>query len=432
MTSWDENSPAAAHGTGWAPVVYGRTASSDTWWQAVPEGLDEAGWLSTAVHAAIAGGHELAGRPRFLLAQDAAHRIVGVACQASDLSADMYSDGYRDLFCFVGWVARRSGALNPGCPELGEFQRCYRQWAAPVYAEVMTPVWSEPSTIAEQPRLTRRAPVPWNATSHYASQPGPLPEEGMWPQETWDGLWTAVEAAKAPFVCVAGWQHTGSARSDDATHLGVADAPARQAPAPPRRTPPALIPSQRTADTASRPRAPASPLLDRFEQPLILPADLPTGSPTLPSTGKLGLRPRTKLTAVVALVALALAGALIIVTSGSGPARRPAVPQAQPTVMGITISASGKPAGNSLFRYSGKALTAGPGTVRMAAWTVASPPGRSACMTRLKSAVAKMTVRPSAGTRICIELKGKPARYGIVKIMAVSTSSVTATATIWP
>ena len=61
----------------WASVVYGRTAGADTWWQAIPEGAGDSGWLAGVVRAAFAGGSDLDASPRFLLAQDRVHRIVG-------------------------------------------------------------------------------------------------------------------------------------------------------------------------------------------------------------------------------------------------------------------------------------------------------------------------------------------------------------------
>jgi hypothetical protein len=107
---------------GCAPVVYGRIPHSDAWWRAVPN--TDRTWLTTMIHAAVQGGHELAVGPRFLQAR-AQQTLIGVARQAADLSASMHSDGTRELYCFVGWL----GTGTP--PTLPELTTNYRTWAGP-------------------------------------------------------------------------------------------------------------------------------------------------------------------------------------------------------------------------------------------------------------------------------------------------------------
>jgi hypothetical protein len=221
----------------WAPVVYGRTAVADMWWQAVPEGADDSGWLVGVVRAVFAGGSELKASPRFLLAQDLARRIVGVACRARDLSDRMYSDGQRELSCFVGWMTSRSAVAESGAqggPALTDLQERYAQWAAPVYEEVMSPVWDLPHSPFRRPAVTYPVTAPWDQTVRYVlSEAAPRPAEGFWPAPAWPQVWAAALATADPFTCVTGWQHARSARRKDVTHLGAADAPPREVPLTP-------------------------------------------------------------------------------------------------------------------------------------------------------------------------------------------------------
>jgi hypothetical protein len=221
----------------WAPVVYGRTAVADTWWQAIPEGADDSGWLVGVVRAVFAGGSELDASPRFLLAQDSAHRIVGIACRARDLSVRMCSDGGRELSCFVGWMTSRSAVAESGAlegPTFADLQQRYVQWAAPVYEEVMSPVWDLPHSPFRRPAATYPVAPPWDGTVYYGiAKYVPRPAEGLWPVPTWPHVWAAALVTAEPFTCVVGWQHARSARGEDVTHLGAADAPPREAPLTP-------------------------------------------------------------------------------------------------------------------------------------------------------------------------------------------------------
>jgi hypothetical protein len=213
----------------WARVVYGRTPASDTWWRAVPEGLNPHGWLATAVESVLGAGRELKGQPRFLLAQNTTHRIVGVACQASDLSDTMQSVESRELYCFVGWVASRIGQPWPVTPEFEELARGYRDWAAPVYEQVLTDPWLAPATADPRPVATQPERPVWPPPTRQP-EPGEPPARGPWPQQAWPAVWAAAMAAREPLTCVIGWQQLRTARFEDATHIGVADAPFQPLP----------------------------------------------------------------------------------------------------------------------------------------------------------------------------------------------------------
>jgi len=414
--------------TQWAPVVFGRTPASDSWWRAVPEGLDETGWLGTVIHAAVSGGHELARRPRFLLAQSTTHRIVGVACQATDLSADMWSDGQRELYCFVGWAAARSGGSDPGAPQLDELERNYVRWAAPVYARMLVKVWEAPSTASFAPELTMPEPALWEPAADRPER-GPRPGEGLWPKEAWPALWTAVQAVRQPLICVVGWQNESSARSEAATHLGAADAPARALPVAPRREEPELVApdEKQTLEDLPSPVPVASPPDLSFpatrpaSQP---PAKRPAGWLQRPSRlstrGKVGA-------AAVGVAAIAAVVAVIVAGTGSGPVTT----STPPVTLQVSFPASVKPIAGSLIHYVDGTLSAGQSTARMAVWSGSSAPGPASCMSALKAAPAATRVTARAGLRICIQLKGKPAKYGNVEISKVTRAAVTAVATIW-
>jgi hypothetical protein len=193
------------------------------------------------VLAVFAGGRDLAGSPRFLLAQDARRRVVGVACPARELSERMHFDGRRELSCFVGWVADRPlAAMSPWMagPALPDLRREYARWAAPVYQEVMGHVWDLPHSPFREPAVTEAAVPPWDTTGgdvdYDLAEPVPPPGRGLWPPATWPALWTAALTMTGPFTCVVGWEQAGLARREGVTHLGVTDAPPRVAPDAPR------------------------------------------------------------------------------------------------------------------------------------------------------------------------------------------------------
>jgi hypothetical protein len=257
----------------WAAVVYGRTEAADSWWQAAPPGADTDGWLARFVYAAFDGGRQLDGGPRFLVAQDSRHRIVGVACQARELDEQRCTDGQRELPCFVGWVADRPAPGGSPGPTLEDLREQYARWAAPVYQAVMTPVWVLPHSPFRQPTVTVPAAPPWagydGAVEYDFSEPVPYPGEGLWPASAWTTLWAAILTSAVPFTCVVGWPQANSARRDGVTHVGAADAPERDEPL----APPCLIrvPTAKLSEPAEPAPGPAV---------AAEPEPAPAGSPT--------------------------------------------------------------------------------------------------------------------------------------------------------
>jgi len=416
--------------TRWASVVYGRTAASDTWWRAVPEGLDETGWLSTVVHAAVSGGHELNRRPRFMLAQNPACRIIGVACQAGDLSTDMRSDGHRELFSFVGWMASRTGNSDPGGPELEELERSYKRWAGPVYTRIVARVWNAPPTAYCPPEQTLPEPAPWAPVAR-DRKPGPDPGEGLWPEESWPALWAAARAARAPLICVVGWQRASSARSDDATHLGAADAPSRPLPLTSARRRQEPVATPRLPQPVNAPRAPKPAL------PANSSAELDNAGPD-EASAKRSLRPgRLPISAKLGVAALggAVIGVAVTIAIAKGAATPTAAPPPPPITFQVTLPASAKPTPGSLVQYhggTGRTVSPGQSAARIAAWPGGSAIRAAGCAKALGTAPTGKQVNAHRGLKICVELKGQPKLYGVIEITAVTPASAMATATIWP
>lgn len=405
----------------WAPVVFGRTANSDNWWRAVPGSLDETGWLGTVIRKAVARGGQLDRRPRFLLAQDATHRIVGVACQAGELSADMRSDGSRELYCFVGWVAPREEAPDPRGPDWADLVANYARWAGDLYSEVVGPVWGKPRTEIGPHRLTTPEAVPWEPGRGPDSyKPGAYPEEGAWAEDAWPVLWAALQAADKPLTCVIGWEHEKTARSDGVTHLGAADAPARPLPQSRALSIPQLPQSPEsdglTTGTLERPAEPGKPPLEES-----LPA-LPGWWRRLPSSMPISAR----ITAAAVGVAAVVVAVIEITSSGASPP-----PPSQGTSRQVIVPSSSAPTRDSLLEYRAGALSPGQAANRMAVWS-GGVPGADACSSRLAAASSTKPVSAHPGLALCLELKGRPTKYEFIEITKVTNHSVTATATTWP
>ena len=336
----------------------------------------------------------------------------------------MWSDGQRELYCFVGWAAARSGGSDPGAPQLDELERNYIRWAAPVYARMLVKVWEAPSTASFAPELTRPVPTLWEPAADRTER-GPCPDEGLWPEEAWSALWAAVQAVRQPLICVVGWQNESSARSEAATHLGTADAPARALPVAPRREEPELVaPHDEQA-------------LEELQSPVPItpPADLPlpaTGPASEPPAGWLQRPSRLSTRGKVGAAALGIAAIAAVVTvivagTGSGPVTT----STPPITLQVRFPASVKPTVDSLIQYADGTLSAGQSTARMAVWSGSSASGPASCISALKAAPAATRVTARAGLRICLQLKGKPAKYGNVEVTKVTKAAVTAVATIW-
>jgi hypothetical protein len=202
----------------WTPVVYGRTAGADVWWRVRPPDVDR-GWLDATVHAVAAAGAGLQDGPRFLLAQGPRARLVGVACQAAELSASMHSDGARELYCFVGWLS--VGSM--GGPDLTTFRRSYRRWAGVVYEQYMRPVWTASMSAVRQADPGRPGPPPWTAAVQH-EPPLPVPQATVIvPPEDWAALWARAVAGPTPVTVVLGWKSAERAHRTGVTHLGTGD-----------------------------------------------------------------------------------------------------------------------------------------------------------------------------------------------------------------
>jgi hypothetical protein len=422
----------------WAPVVYGRTPTSDTWWRAVPEGLNQHGWLSTVVHSALGAGGELKQRPRFLFAQDEKHRIVGVACQASDLSDTMRSIGSRDLFCFIGWVASRTGRSGPIAPEFEELERSYRDWAAPVYARILAEPWHAPPTAYSPPVTTRPERPVWPPPARQP-EPGETPEKGPWAEQAWPSIWAAAQAAREPLTCVIGWQWMNSARFENATHIGVADAAPRSLPevqyaeqsvTPEPEPEPQPVPARPIPLRQIEPE----PVLTELE-PLTLISMPATASGATSSAGRSRQKrgPTWPWLAVAAAAGAAVAGVLVgILSSGPAPAPAQTAATGPPTILEVVIPASAQPPADSLVQYAAGELSPGQSAAHMAVWpggTAASP---GACANTVATAPLTAPVPPHSGLWLCVELTGSPAQYGLVDVTQVTKAAVTTTTTLWP
>jgi hypothetical protein len=237
------------HRARWAPVVYGRTRRVDRWWRAVPEDVAGA-WLEPQVMGVVAGGRRLVEGPRFLLAQGSTHLLVGTACQARLLSDTMHSDGTRELYCFVGWVAPRDEAVR--APELERLREEFQAWAVPVYAEWMAHDWNLPPRNLQAPRPTPPEPARWTTPA----EPKPVVDQWyvghshVWPIDAARMIWEGVRAAPHPATVSVGWTAAADGltdHTDGPLHIVATDVahyaelpprPPRPAPSPPPAQPP--------------------------------------------------------------------------------------------------------------------------------------------------------------------------------------------------
>ncbi|SDM01675.1 hypothetical protein SAMN05421869_13485 [Nonomuraea jiangxiensis] len=209
-------------------MVYGRTAGADVWWRVRPPGIDRE-WLESAVYAVIADGRQLQENSRFLITVRPGARLVGVACQAAELSKSMHSDGTREMYCFVGWFS----AADTGGPELPDLYESYPRWAGATYEHYMRPVWNAPVSQVRRPHPGQAGPPPWPVTAppaverHIVLQP-------VIHLDDWDIVWNHALAASTPARVVLGWKTAGRFGREGVTHLGVLD---RDVPRLDRRVP---------------------------------------------------------------------------------------------------------------------------------------------------------------------------------------------------
>ena len=141
----ERTSPAAR----WAAVVYGRTYQADFRFLETPVDFTRADrdWLADHVLGALGTPEHLRLGPRWCLARNGQHCLVGVACTADDLlgraagaadDARLTRDRHgRPLYVFVGLVARAtSNGRFPRLPALAELDLAgFRDLYEPVRAQ---------------------------------------------------------------------------------------------------------------------------------------------------------------------------------------------------------------------------------------------------------------------------------------------------------
>ena len=183
--------------------------------------------------AAVGDGRALSRSPRFVLARRRAGTLVGVACQASELSPDMNSDGRRPLICLVGWFCADAHA---GVPELAVVEDHWRQWAAEEYERWMRPAWNADSSRLRVPSQTSPGIPPWHAFRRSRSEARDvLPEHGysilaeapgqvrVHPSAERAWVWQAVARYGRDTTLVTGWQSARDARLDGVTDVCADD-----------------------------------------------------------------------------------------------------------------------------------------------------------------------------------------------------------------
>jgi hypothetical protein len=253
----------------WASVVYGRTLNADIWWRALPESFDRTGREADAVLAAIGGGRALSRSPRFVLARRRVGTLVGVVCQASELSPDMNSDGRRPLFCFVGWFCADA---HVRVPQLAAMEEDWRQWAAEDYQRWMGPAWNAHPSKVRMPSLTSPETPPWQLPGSSPGALDVLPEHGyamlsaapgqvrVHPSAERAWVWQAVARYGRDTALVTGWASARDAMLDGVTDICADDVFGNE---------PLLLPAPRPARGVDKAidEAPAQPEASTLDPP---------------------------------------------------------------------------------------------------------------------------------------------------------------------
>ncbi|GAA2853050.1 hypothetical protein Acy02nite_51020 [Actinoplanes cyaneus] len=239
----------------WYPIVYGRTRRADRWWRVLPDGPDPE-WIRSAVRATVHGGRGLPHGPRFALAQDGRHRLVGVACQAAMLSATMNSDGQRDLYCFVGWVGEQRIVQPPRGPSIEALERGYVPWASPVYEHWMGRDWDLHDSQVGEPRRPDGVPPPWQPADEDPIQEtawrfDPAVRYG-WPTSQRSVPWDLARADRRPVTVVVGFPSARDVPVEPPMLVAVADI---TSPTPLDARPPAAAPPAAQPPEAAPPRS---------------------------------------------------------------------------------------------------------------------------------------------------------------------------------
>ncbi|WP_242907326.1 hypothetical protein [Actinomadura terrae] len=415
---------------GWAPVVYGRTRHADTWWRALPEGIDQHGWLDEVVRAALAGGAGLRGAPRFVLARSGAHRLVGVACQAADLSATLpsdtlhsdtpHSDGAREMYCFVGWAASGGPAGPPPAgPPWPLLRDSYRRWAGDVYERWTAPVWTAPLSELRWPRRSRPEPPPWPAPPlrPFSAAPPPAGVEVV-PPSGWEEAWDEANVAVHPVTVVLGWESVPRGVTPaglGAIRLGVVEEPARAASRPAAEPRPPVRPRP-----APEPQAPAPRPVGGTNR--LVPALLGGG-------GLLGA-------AAVTVLAVGLSASRGDATGQTLDPPPSATSSAAPRAVTVTVTVKDwltlDPAPDSTtelgdVRYRHRRLSASESTVLVP--SPESAPTEERCRGLVSGQEPARSFRARPRTGFCVKT---PSSLAALVVAAVQDDAVTVKVTSWP
>jgi len=210
----------------WQPVLYGRTRSVDRWWRVRPHQID-ARWLDAVVTAGVAGGNELSGGPRFVLARRGPVLLVGAAARAAVLSETMNSDGSRPLYCFVGWLTGHPGAT---APELDVLEASWASWAREVYEAWMPLDWDRHPSDLSEAHVPPMGYAPWGALStslpHGTTRGGFVPEAARrvtLPVAERARAWSDLLHTQNDFALAVGFSRSSIDTSSVFTHIVVAD-----------------------------------------------------------------------------------------------------------------------------------------------------------------------------------------------------------------
>ena len=103
-----------------------------------------------------------------------------------------------------------------------------------------------------------------------------------------------------------------------------------------------------------------------------------------------------------------------------------------PVILQVVIPASPHQTIGSLIEYRGDSLSPGRSATRIARWSDDQAANPEACASTVAAAPNAEPIKVHQNLWLCVELKGKPSRYGLIDVTAVTKAEVTATATLWP
>lgn len=207
----------------WAPIVHGRTKYSDTWWRALPPQVRPDGPGSAIVAAALAGTVKA---PRFVLARCPFGTLIGVGCNADQLSRDMNTDSGRPLRCFVGWFCEDRQVL---VPQFDTVSKRWVKWAELEYEHWMRPVWEErrPGTAQtgalQPPWWDLDDPRPPELGPEYRAEfENPPPDSvRIYPADYSALAWRGVDQYGRNATLVTGWSTMRAVAPSGLTHACV-------------------------------------------------------------------------------------------------------------------------------------------------------------------------------------------------------------------